>query len=172
MKRQIVIASALALLAVVFLRSAPAAAQVDVFVRIGDIRGDSKDDKHKDWIEAKMLTDGMKTADRGVERSFVFTKALDRTTPSLKLYLLQGKRLPDAMIEICKSGTDKSVIFSYRLRDVTITSVRTVIENGATVEEVSLNFGSVEWSYVATDASGKPSGTIKTGWDFQTNKPI
>ncbi len=169
MKRQIIIASALALLAVAFLRSTPAAAQVDVFVRIGTIQGGSSDAAHKNWIDAKGLTDYVQTYN---SRSFVFTKKLDRSTPLLKLNALLGKRFTDGTIEICRSGGDKSKILQYQLRDVVITSVKTVISNNDTLEEVTIDFGSVEWDYLDVDENGKPAATIKGGWDMTRNKPL
>jgi type VI secretion system secreted protein Hcp len=172
MKRQLVLASALALLAVVFLRSAAAAAQADVFVRFSDFQGESTDDKHKDWIDAQLLADGMTMDGTGksIQKSLVFTKKVDKATPRLKLYLLQEKRIPEVQIEVVKSGGKQNVLYSIKLRSVTVTSVKTTIQNGVSVEEVSLDFAIIEWTYFEYGPDGSSKGSTKTGWNLEQNK--
>jgi type VI protein secretion system component Hcp len=40
-------------------------------------------------------------------------------------------------------------------------------------ETVSLNYGSIKYTYTATDhKTGKPSGDVVAGWDLVANKKI
>ena len=51
--------AAKALVVVALLVSAPAFAASDIFAKIGDIKGESQDSKHKDWIEVSSFSWGM-----------------------------------------------------------------------------------------------------------------
>jgi type VI secretion system secreted protein Hcp len=84
---------------------------IDVYLQIDGIKGESQDDKHKDWIEvigvhwgihqprsATASTAGGHTAER-VEMSDVsFSKLADLSSPILAQTCAMGKTIPKAKL--------------------------------------------------------------------------
>lgn len=80
---------------------------IDVYLQIDGIKGESQDDKHKDWIEitsaqwgviqprsATASTGGGHTAERCELRSITLTKLADLSSPILMQHLRQVKLSP------------------------------------------------------------------------------
>jgi type VI secretion system secreted protein Hcp len=63
----------------------------------------------------------------------------------------------------------------YALNDVIVSNFRPggSAQGGEALplEEVSFNYGKIEWTYTATDhKTGKPAGDVKAHWDLIANK--
>jgi type VI secretion system secreted protein Hcp len=160
----------------------------DAFLKIDDIKGESTDDKHKDWIEvlsyshglsqpttASASSGGARTAERCNHSDFSIVKTLDAASPKLALFCCNGKHIPKVKIELCRASEDKTKYMEYLMTDVIISSVRPggSAHGGETLplEEVSFNYGKIEWTYTATDhKTGKPAGDVKANWDLIANK--
>jgi type VI secretion system secreted protein Hcp len=160
----------------------------DAFLKIDDIKGESTDDKHKDWIEVLSYSHGLSqpttgsrssggaaSAERCNHQDFSVVKTLDAASPKLALFCCNGKHIPKVQIELCRATGDKQKYMLYTLSDVIVSSVRPggSAHGGETLplEEVSFNYGKIEWTYTATDhKTGKPSGDVKANWDQVANK--
>ena len=76
-----------------------------------------------------------------------------------------------ATLEVCEADSNDPAYFKVELEDVIITSVRPSGTPSAgdpvPTEEITLNYGTIEWTYVAADGN-----TIYAGWDANTDTPI
>lgn len=160
----------------------------DAFLKIDGIPGESTDDKHKDWIEilsyshglsqpsaGSRSTGGAASAERCNHHDFSIVKALDKASPKLALFCCTGEHIPKVKIELCRAAKDKTKYMEYLMSDVIISSVRPggSAQGGEPLplEEVSFNYGKIEWTYTATDPkSGGAKGDVKAHWDLVANK--
>ncbi len=161
----------------------------DCFLKIEGIPGESTDDKHKDQIEILSYSHGVRQASsgsastaggRGSQRcdheDFTIVHTLDKASPKLALFCCNGKHIPSIVMEICRATGDKQKYMEYKLTDAIVSSVRPAgssqeAEQTIPREQVSFNYGKIEWIYTATDhKTGKPAGDVKANWDLTANK--
>ncbi len=159
----------------------------DAFVKIQDITGESTDDQHAEWIEilsyshgvfqpgsGSVSSGGSRSAERCEHQEFSIVKTLDKATPKLNLYCCNGTHIPEVLVDLCRAGGDKQRYMQYKLSDVIITSVRPGGSSKGNetlpLEEVSLNYGKIEWTYTEMDhKAGTPKGDVAAYWDLHTN---
>lgn len=160
----------------------------DAFLKIDGIPGESQDDKHKEWIELHSFatgvsqivggnrsTTGAATGGRVEHQDFSVVKNLDKTSPKLNEACCKGTHIPKIIMELCRATGDKQLYYKVTLGDSIITSVRPggSAKSGEAVplEEVSFNYGDIEWNYTQTDhKTGKPAGNVSTKWSLVHNK--
>jgi type VI secretion system secreted protein Hcp len=154
--------------------------QSNIYLKLGDIKGESAHKDHKDWINVGSFTHGLSNS--GAMRAggggagagkvkfdeFTFTRKMDKATPVLMAKAASGAHFADAILEM--TGNDGKVFYTIKLTDVIISSVNTSAECNptcSTTEEIKLNFGSISWEY--RDQNGVP---VRGGWDIKMNKGI
>jgi type VI secretion system secreted protein Hcp len=160
----------------------------DSFLKIGEVPGESTDDKHKDWIEILSFSHGLKQptsgaastgGGRGAQRcdheDFTIVHTLDKASPKLALHCCNGMHLKEVKLELCRAAGDKTKYMEYKLTDVIVSSVRPAgtakEDTPIPLEQVSFSYGKIEWAYTETDhATGKPKGDVKAYWDLKANK--
>lgn len=163
---------AVALSAVALAAASPsvAVAATDIFIKIGDIKGESTDDKHKDWIEVLSYSWGQSGPSRNAPKpqqpvgppqaactqEFKITKPVDQASPVLFARSATGTIIPSATLTLRKTDSTGLDYLVLTLSDVMISSVQ---EGGTTddnrpTEAVSLTYGSVEVTYKPQSASG------------------
>jgi type VI secretion system secreted protein Hcp len=152
---------------------------VDIFAKLGDIKGESLDSKHKDEIEVLSFSWGL-TSSRGAgtgggagkpsfhELSIVH--GIDRASPSLMKACATGTHLPEATITQRKAGKGQHEYLIIKMNDVFVTSVVSGGGGEPASESVSLAFAKVQFEYKPQ----KPDGTLDAGvhfkYDLKTNK--
>lgn len=135
----------------------------NTYLQIEPIKGESTDDKHKNWIEVLSFSHGLaqhgsgaisggatRVAGKVDVQEFQITKRLDLSSPYLNKNCCLGKHLDKATIEICKStGVNKEVFMKYTFENVLITSVNIGGGQGQEfpMESVSFSFGKIKWEY-------------------------
>ena len=107
-------------------------------------------------------------------QDFSIVKTLDKASPKLALYCCNGTHIAEVVLELCRATEDKERYMQYRLSDVMVTVARpsagTVAGQARPLEEVSFNYGKVEWIYTETDpVTGKPKGNVEAHWDVVRN---
>jgi type VI secretion system secreted protein Hcp len=160
----------------------------DCFLKIETIPGESTDDKHKDWIELLSYSHGVsqtgsgsvssgggRTAERCDHGDFSVVKTLDKASPKLNLSCCNGEHIKGVTVELCRAGGDKQKYMEYKMSDVVVSSVRPGGSAGGgeslPLEEVSFNYGKIEWTYTETDhKTGKPGGNVAAWWNLAENK--
>ena len=155
-----------------------------IFARIGNIKGESTDARHKDEIEVLSWSWGLSNAGTPAHgggggatgkasfHDFSFTHHLDKASPVLMAACATGEHIKDAAITVRKAGKGQQEYLVITMADVIVTSVSTSLseEGGATIEGVTLAFAKVDLEYKPQ----KPDGSLDTGlhfrYDLKANK--
>ena len=160
----------------------------DVYLQIDSIKGESTDDKHKDWIEvahvawgvhqpraATISTAGGHTSGRAELQNIVFHKLADLSSPVLLQTCATGKTIPKAVFEFMRADGDGKPIpyFKMELDNVMIACVTPDSgEGGLISEHVQLAYSKIKWSYTKQSIRGGVQGNTSGGWDLAANKLI
>ena len=159
---------------------------VDMFLKIGDIKGESTDDKHKDEIEVMSYSWGLSQsgtlafgggagAGKVQFQDFHFTSSLSKASPLLFLGCATGEHIKDAVLTARRSGEERQEFLVIKMNDILISSYQTGGSSGSDAvptDSFSLNFAKVEYAYTPFDETGKPGQTVTAGWDLKLNKKI
>ena len=159
---------------------------IDVYLQIDGIKGESMDDKHKDWIEciavnwgvsqprsATASTGGGHTAERCEHQEITLNKLADLASPILLQTCSAGKTIPKARLEFMRADGQGERIkyFEIQLENVLIGAVRPDVKEGAIIQEmVQLKFSKILWKYTQQKVTGGAGGNTSGGWDLATNK--
>lgn len=155
----------------------------DAFIKIDGIEGESTDEKHSGWIEAISYNCGVNqnasatassagggSSERADFDKFTFAKQLDKASPKLAIACAAGTHLDSIVVEICRAGDDKVKYMEYKMTNCIISSVKTAGGGDFPSENVSIDFGKIEWSYsVQKRQGGGAAGNVAGGWDLQKN---
>lgn len=159
---------------------------IDVYLQIDGIKGESMDDRHKDWIECSSVhwsimqpksattsTGGGHTAERAELDDILFSKITDLSSPILMQSCAMGKTIPKAKFEFMRADGSGQPIkyFEIELENVLIGMITPGIEPGAILSEnVCLKFSKVKWKYTQQKVGGGSGGNTTGGWDLSSNK--
>ncbi|MGE5274511.1 MAG: Hcp family type VI secretion system effector [Verrucomicrobiota bacterium] len=153
----------------------------DIFAKIGDIKGESLDDKHKDEIEVLSWSWGMTNAAKptgsgggAAKASFhdlSFTHKIDKASPVLMKGCATGQHLKEATITHRKAGKGQQDFLIIKMNDVLITAVTDAdsAEDGR-LETVSLAFAKVDLEYRPQKADGSLDAGIHFKYDIKARK--
>ena len=161
----------------------------DAFIQLEGIKGESTDDKHKDWIEIQNYGFGASQPQSSTASSsgnlgsarveiqnFTFVHNLDISSPKLFEYCCTGQTVPKVTITLNRAGGDKSKYMEYKLTDAIVTSVGRGGDSNADqdvpIESVTLAFGKVEMTYTKIGIDGKAAGNASAGWDLKKNVKV
>jgi len=161
---------------------------IDAYLQIGDIKGESTDDRHKNWIEVKDVTGavhqpraasvstaGGMTSGRASLSDITFKKLADISSPALQQHCAMGKTIPKAVFEFMRADGDGKPIPYYKitLENVMISGVTFDSGADATIEElVHLAYSQIKWEYVKQGIRGGAEGSTLGGWDCAANKCV
>ena len=159
---------------------------IDVYLQIDGIKGESADDKHKDWIECSSVswgvsqpksatasTGGGHTAERCEHTEISLSKLADLSTPILLQTCSSGKTIPKAKFEFMRADGkgERIKYFEIELENVLISSVAPAVAQGDILtEELSLKYSKVKWKYTQQKVGGGSGGNTSGGWDLSANK--
>lgn len=159
---------------------------IDVYLQLDGIKGDSLDERHRDWIEctsavwsvvqpksATASSAGGHTAERCEHGDLVISKLADISSPVLLQTCSSGKTLARAKIEFLRadSNGDRIKYFEIELENVLIGAVVPSIRAGNILtEHMSLKYAKVKWKYIQQKISGGIAGNTSGGWDLSTNR--
>jgi type VI secretion system secreted protein Hcp len=152
----------------------------DIFAKIGDIKGESLDDKHKDEIEILSWSWGVTSsgsqaggggAGKTSFRDLAFAHNIDKATPLLLKGCATGQHLKEATITHRKSGKGQQEFLIVKMNDVIITGVTHGESNeGGHVETVTLAFAKVDLEYRPQKADGSLDAGIHFKYDLKAQK--
>ena len=159
---------------------------LDAYLQLGDIKGESMDDKHRGWVEVHNVswgvtqpratavsTAGGHTSGKAEVQEVVFDKLADITSPVLFQTCAAGKTLPKAKFEFFRADGDGSRIkyFEIELENVMISNVTPTSGNGGIItEKVHLASSKFKCTYTQQKISGGAGGSTAGGWDSASNK--
>lgn len=161
---------------------------IDTHLQIGDIKGESADDKHKGWIEVSHVgwgvtqprsttfsTAGGHTSGTADLSEVSFTKTADLSSPGLFQHCAMGRTIPKATFEFMRADGEGKPICYYKveLDNVIIASVHPNSGNGGVLtEQVHLAYSKIKCSYTQQKITGGAGGSTMGGWDAAAKKPV
>jgi type VI secretion system secreted protein Hcp len=156
---------------------------VDMFMKLGDIKGESTDDKHKDEIDVLAWSWGVSNpggshsggSGKATVEELSFTKYIDKASPNLMQLCCSGKHFDKALLTVRKAGDKPLEYIKLDLETVKITKVSTGGSGGEDrlTENVTLNFAKYKVSYQPQGKDGGPQGgSIDAGWDVAKNVKV
>jgi len=159
---------------------------IDAYLQLGDIRGESQDDKHKGWIEVTgvhwgvsqprataVSTAGGHTSGKADVHEVIFDKLADIASPILFQTCAMGKTIPKARFEFFRADGDGARVkyFEIELENVMLSNVTPTSANGGIItEKVHLASSKFKCSYVQQKIGGGAGGSTAGGWDSAANK--
>lgn len=160
------------------------AAQVDYFLKLEGVAGESTDDKHKgeldlesfSWGETNMGTSGHgggSGAGKVQPHDFSFTKRYDKSSPVLFMACATGQHFKEAMLTVRKAGGQQQEYLKFKFEGLMVTSYQVNGTGSAIVQDmVALNFAKLEMIYKEQKADGSLGGETKQKYDFEANKKV
>ncbi|MYM36133.1 type VI secretion system tube protein Hcp [Duganella sp. FT94W] len=161
---------------------------IDVYLYIDGIKGESNDDRHKDWIECKSVSFGVEqprsatastggghTAERCEHRDIVISKLADLASPILLQTCSAGRTIPKARFEFMRADAqgERVKYYEIEIENVLIGAVSPSVEEGDILtEDVAFKFSKIKWKYTQQKISGGAGGNTSGGWDLSANRVV
>jgi type VI secretion system secreted protein Hcp len=156
----------------------------DIFAKLGDIKGESLDDKHKDEIELLSWSWGVSNAGgrptpgggggaagKATFHDFSFIHKIDKASPVLMQACATGVHLKEATITHRKAGKGQQEFLVIKMSDIIVTSVNESDNNdGNSVESVTLTFAKVDVEYKPQKADGSLDAGVHFKYDLKAQK--
>ena len=155
---------------------------VDMFLKLGDIKGESRDSKHKESIDVLSWSWGMSqtgTTHLGTGggsgkvsvHDVAITKFVDSASPNLMLACCTGKHYDKALLTVRKAGDKPVEYLKLTLKEVLVSSYQTggIGSDDRMTENVSLNFAEFKAEYTPQDKTGAGGAAIEAGYKIAEN---
>lgn len=153
-----------------------AQAAVDYFLRIGDIKGESIEKGHKDWIDINSFSWNITntgTTQYGGGRAtfapFSWTQQLDKSVPPMFVGVASGKRYPRATLDVQDTAKSTGVFFQMEFDDVLLTQLNITGSGGYPDVAAAFEFSKITMTYRPTNLDGSLGAPIVGGWDMKSN---
>jgi len=156
----------------------------DIFAKIGDIKGESLDDKHKGEIELLSWSWGVSQTGsmqfgsgggtgKATFSDFSITHNVDKASPVLMKACATGEHIKEATITARKAGKGQQEFLIFKFSDIVITGVHPSAHGGDGVtESVTLQATKIEVDYKPQKADGSLDAPVKFGYDVKGNKAL
>src|SRR5688572_29804191 len=125
----------------------------DLFAKIGGIKGESRDQRHKDEVEVLTWSWGVSrdasapqtpggASGKPTFADFTITHFVDKASPTLMKACATGEHLKEATITARQAGKGQQEYLIIKMTDIIIRSVTPAgtREDGGAVETVSMRF--------------------------------
>lgn len=155
----------------------------DIFAKIGDIKGESLDAKHKDEVEVLSWSWGVSQSasispgggggqGKPSFNDFNFTHRIDKASPVLLKACATGSHIKEATVTVRKAGKGHQEFLIIKMNDVIITSVQMSASRdaAATAESVAMQFAKVDLEYKPQKADGSLDAGLHFKYDIKSNK--
>ena len=153
----------------------------DIFAKIGDIKGESPDDKHKDEIEVLSYSWGVTNAGsmahgtgggegKATFHDMSFVHNIDKASPVLMQACATGTHYKDATITHRKAGKGQHEYLVIKMNDVIVTGVTHGGSSDGHSENVTLAFAKVNVEYKPQKADGTLDAGVHFKYDLKAQK--
>jgi type VI secretion system secreted protein Hcp len=162
-------------------------AQVDYFLKIDGVPGESTDSKHKGEIEIQSFSWGesnMGSAGHGggggsgkvVPQDLSISKRMDKSSPVLFISCATGSHFKDAVLTARKAGAGgQQEYLKITMEEVLVTNYQVSGADGSDNipnESLTLNFAKLEVSYKPQNPDGTLGAEVKQKYDFSQNVKV
>ncbi len=161
-------------------------AQVDAFLKLDGIKGESQDEKHKSEIDIlswswTLNNSGSAHYGAGMGAGKVqvgdihITKRVDTSSAILLKCCSTGEHIKSGTLVVRKAGGAKALeYFKVDLDRILVSSIRPSSDPSSPdlMEDVALNFGSFKVTYTPQDDKGAGGATVDFAYDITKNKAV
>jgi type VI secretion system secreted protein Hcp len=160
------------------------AGNIDMFLKLDDVKGEAQDKSHKEEIDVlawswgmsqsgTMHTGGGGGGGKVAVQDLSLTKWVDKSSPTLMAYCSQGTQFKTGKLTVRKSGGKEPLEYLIiTMKEVIVTSLSTGGSGSEDrlTENVTLNFAQVQVDYQPQKQDGsKDGGPVKYGWHIAQN---
>jgi type VI secretion system secreted protein Hcp len=153
----------------------------DIFAKIGDIKGESLDAKHKDEVEVLSWSWGLtQTGSMGRGsgggtgkasfNDFNFNHYVDKASPVLLKVCATGEHVKEATITVRKAGKGQQEFLIIKMNDIIVTSVTPSGSGEEISESVALQCAKVDLEYKPQRPDGSLDAGLHFKYDIKGNK--
>jgi type VI secretion system secreted protein Hcp len=155
----------------------------DIFAKLGNIKGESLDSKHKDEVEVLSWSWGVSQTGtighgggggegKAVFNDFNFTHRIDKASALLLKACATGEHIKEATITLRKAGKGQQEFLIIKMNDVLITAVSMSAAGDADsmAENIGLQFAKVDLEYKPQKADGSLDAGLHFKYDIRANK--
>jgi type VI secretion system secreted protein Hcp len=154
---------------------------VDTFLKLGDIKGESKDAKHAGEIDVlswswglsqtgSMSVGGGGGAGKANFNDLNIMHALDKASPVLMKACATGEHIKEGTLVSRKVGKGPQEYLIIKMNDVLITSVQPSGSSEHPMESVSMQFAKVDLEYKPQKEDGSLDAGVHFKYDIKQNK--
>ena len=155
--------------------------QVDFFLKLEGVPGESTDKAHKGEIEIESFSWGQTNsgsaghgggsgAGKVVPQDLVISKRMDKSSPVLYIACATGQHFKEGLLTCRKAGGGQQEYLKIKMEEIIVTSYQTSAASGAVVSEiVNLQFAKMELAYKEQKADGSLGGEVKQKYDYSQN---
>lgn len=156
-------------------------------LKIDNLKGESKQDKHKEWIEVLNFSFGASNPGSAASgggmgtgkvsfQDFHFTMVQGESAPKLMEFCSTGEHFKEGKLRALKpTGKDgqQQVYYEVTFTDILISSYNTGGGgDGAPIDQVSFNFSKVKMDYKPQKQDGSLGESIITTYDIKEVKKL
>jgi type VI secretion system secreted protein Hcp len=154
---------------------------VDVFLKLGDIAGESKDSKHAGEIDVlswswgvsqpgSMSTGGGGGAGKANFSDLSFMHQLDKASPVLMQKCATGDHIKEGTLVSRKAGKGQQEYLIVKMNDILVTSVQPSGSSEHPMESVSIQCSKIDLEYKPQKADGSLDAGVHFVYDIKANK--
>ena len=154
---------------------------VDAFLKLGDIKGESKDSKHPgeidvlSWSLGVSQTGTMGHGGGGGAGKANFTDvsimhALDKASPVLMAKCATGEHIKEGTLVSRKAGKGQQEYLIIKMNDILITSVQPSGSSEHPMESVSFTYSKIDLEYKPQKEDGSLDAGVHFKYDVKANK--
>jgi type VI secretion system secreted protein Hcp len=151
---------------------------VDTFLKLGDIKGESKDAKHPGEIEVLSWSWGLSQtgtmaygggggAGKANFQDLNFMHNIDKASPVLMLKCATGEHIKEATLVSRKAGKTQQEYLIIKMNDILVTSVQTSGSSEVPTESVSMSFSKIQLDYKPQKEDGSLDGAVPFVYDIK-----
>jgi len=158
---------------------------VDMFLKLGPLKGESKDSKHKGEIDILAWSWGASNsgnahvgggagAGKVSVQDISVTKHIDLASPNIMLFCANGKHIDKGTITVRKAGENPLEYIKITMEKLFVTSYSTGGSGGEErlTENVTLNFAKVKVEYNQQAEKGGKGGSSDFGFNIAENAKL
>ncbi len=170
-------------------KMAPMTSHSDFFLKLGDIKGESKDDQHKGEIDLISFKFGVRQpggaaavgAGAGIGKAqfheFEFTKRMDCASAKLMLACATGQHFPEVTLTCRRAGGSQVEYVKIKLEQVLVSGYESSggeegHKDTLPIDTFQLNFAKIHYDYTAQTEQGTSGAHTMASYDLQANKKL
>ena len=153
----------------------------NVFLKLDDLKGGSRDKNHKDQIDvlawswglSQGISSGIGSSRKKVNvEDLSITKYIDKASPGLIRAVCSGKVFKEALLTLSNSGEKLIDYYKVTFNDLVISSVTAGGNAGEDqpTENITLKYAKFKVEYTPQKSNEKSDAVVEAVWDLSENE--